>query len=532
MAARPIALVAFCEQDNLGIGYVASILIREGFTVRILDFRLGHAAILEHLRSLDPMIVGFSVIFQHYIDDFRNLIQFLRSSGVNCHFSAGGHYPSLRYEQLLQLIPELDSVVLFEGEVTFLELARAIAQDRAWQHLHGLAIRQNGTAVAGPLRPLEPDLDRFPPPVRQPLREYALGKKFATLVAGRGCVYHCSFCSIHEFYSRPPGSLKRIRRPEMVVREMELLHEQKDCAIFMFQDDDFPITYRHGAWLDEYLNLLDRTGLGKEVMWKISCRSDEVHPDTFAPMRDRGLFLVYLGIEAGSDERLQYMGKRTYVKTNLAAAACLKELGVAFDYGFMLFDPSSTFERVLQDLDFLDALGGDGSSPVTFCKMLPYAGTQVEQQLLSAGRLLGAIGAEDYRFCDPRLDLLYAHMANCFSAWIGDHDGLLNLARWVRYYVMVYRRYFVASAELERLADETRAIIAASNLDFTRLARRLADVCRQDSPDAARAEALRCETLDVHTRHRTALERIIQDIERLDRQAIPAAAGPATVAAT
>jgi len=37
---RPsVVLIGFQEQGNLGIGYVAAVLIREGYAVRILDFR-------------------------------------------------------------------------------------------------------------------------------------------------------------------------------------------------------------------------------------------------------------------------------------------------------------------------------------------------------------------------------------------------------------------------------------------------------------------------------------------------------------
>jgi hypothetical protein len=47
MTSRPVALVAFSEQDNLGVGYIASVLMQEGVPVRILDFRLGPEAILD-----------------------------------------------------------------------------------------------------------------------------------------------------------------------------------------------------------------------------------------------------------------------------------------------------------------------------------------------------------------------------------------------------------------------------------------------------------------------------------------------------
>ena len=40
----------------------------------------------------------------------------------------GGHFPSLSYEQTLELVPELDSIVRFEGESTLLELVDAVSQ--------------------------------------------------------------------------------------------------------------------------------------------------------------------------------------------------------------------------------------------------------------------------------------------------------------------------------------------------------------------------------------------------------------------
>jgi hypothetical protein len=235
-------------------------------------------------------------------------------------------------------------------------------------------------------------------------------------------------------------------------------------------------------------------------------------------MKAHGLFLVYLGIESGTDEGLRLMDKRTSVAANLRAAACLKTLNIGFDYGFMLFDPSSTFERVADNLDFLDALGGDGSSPVTFCKMLPFAGTKIEQQLLSEGRMLGPIGMEDYHFHDSRLDLLYELMASSFSDWIGDHAGLLNLARWARYFVMVNEHYFVRSAEFESLASTVRTIVSRSNRDFTRLARQMLDVCSEDTarPGRATPAELHREAIALHATYLLELEQVIDRLERLE----------------
>src|SRR5664280_1363306 len=127
MTLPNVILIGFQEQGNLGVGYVASMLTQRGFAVSILDFRERRESILDTIRSAKPLLVGFSLIFQYYVPQFRALATYLRDNGITCHFCAGGHYPSLRYERVLQDVPELDSVVRFEGEITSAELVQRLA---------------------------------------------------------------------------------------------------------------------------------------------------------------------------------------------------------------------------------------------------------------------------------------------------------------------------------------------------------------------------------------------------------------------
>ncbi len=95
-----------------------------------------------------------------------NLIDFLRDKGYKCHFTAGGHYASLRYEELFKLEQGLDSIVRFEGEYTILELAEALHSGKEWRTIRNLAYVTDSGVVANPLRPLEKDLDKLPFPAR------------------------------------------------------------------------------------------------------------------------------------------------------------------------------------------------------------------------------------------------------------------------------------------------------------------------------------------------------------------------------
>ena len=125
MTAEParVLLVGFQDQDNLGLRYLASSLRAEGHEPRIESFGPDEAPIVGVARSWQPDVVGFSLIFQFMAPEFGRVIAALRAAGVDAHITIGAHYASFAPETLLELIPELDSVVRFEGEHTIVELA-------------------------------------------------------------------------------------------------------------------------------------------------------------------------------------------------------------------------------------------------------------------------------------------------------------------------------------------------------------------------------------------------------------------------
>ena len=88
MIDKPVFFIAFQEQDNLGIGYIASVLLSEGYKIKIIDFCVGKETVLEQIEHYDPLIVGFSIIFQYHIEDFKKLIQPARFFCKNCGRSA------------------------------------------------------------------------------------------------------------------------------------------------------------------------------------------------------------------------------------------------------------------------------------------------------------------------------------------------------------------------------------------------------------------------------------------------------------
>lgn len=465
--SRPVLLIGFQNQGNLGLGYLASTLRKHGYAVETVDFEQESEEILRVAQRLNPLLIGFSLIFQFYIHRFGTMIRYLREHGFTCHMTMGGHFPSLSYAETLALVPELDSVVLFEGEITLLELADALSRGQDWRGIRGMAYAQEGEVRATPLRPLVADLDTLPYPERNYQPMVVLGRTIMPILASRGCARTCSFCSIHTFYRAAPGRVVRTRKPTEVVREMRSLYAERNVRIFLFQDDDFPLfgpVWRR--WTNEFVDELWRSDLVGQVIWKINCRADAVDRDLFIRMRDAGLYLVYMGLESGSEEGLETLNKGITVEQNLRAVALLKSIGVMFEYGFMLFDPSSTFASILANLDFLRKIVGDGSTAATFCRMLPYDGTPIKDELARTGRLRGDVCNPDYDFLDPRLGEFYEGLTAVVDirGWIHGFRSLSLQLSWAWHEVAVLEKLFPALPGMDTYKVTLRRITSASNM--------------------------------------------------------------------
>jgi anaerobic magnesium-protoporphyrin IX monomethyl ester cyclase len=414
-----IALIGYQDQGNLGMGYLAAVLIRHGYQVEMIDIRDGSEAIAEKLVAKRPLVVGFSLIFQFFLPQFRNLAIYLREVGIVSHFTIGGHYPSLCHDELLASFPEIDSVVRYEGEETLIDLVDHIHAGKDWRDIHGLAYIAADEIVATEPRPLVPDLDSLPFPIRSFEPERIAGFTTMPLLASRGCIRRCSFCSIHTFYRTAPGKVVRVRKPEKVIEEMQHLYRRHGARIFLFQDDDFPLWGQKGRrWVDEIIARMHDSGLAEKTIWKISCRAEYIETELFEAMREAGLFLVYMGIESGVDSGLEVLFKQMTIEQNLEAVRSLKRLGVVFAYGFMLFDPSSTFESVRQNIGFLRRIVGDGSAAAVFSRMLPYGGTPIRDLLAKEGRLRGDLTHPDYDFLDLRLNEYNRLLTKAVRPWI------------------------------------------------------------------------------------------------------------------
>ena len=506
-----VVLVGFQDQDNLGLRYLQAAVRHHGHECTIATFGGESETVSRQIMANEPVVVGLSLIFQYMAPQFAELVDSLRSDGFRGHITIGGHYPSFDPVEVLTRIPGLDSVVMFEGELTFVELLGRLERNSEWHDLDGLAYRESADGadiVVNPHRRSVEDLDSLPLPDRADVEYEDQELPTASVLGSRGCPWNCSFCSIRPFYEAQGGALRRLRDPEALVAEMVDLHRHRGVVAFLFQDDDFMAIGRRGRqWAVAVAEAIGRSELHGRVSLKISCRSDEVHEPTMRTLRDLGgLTHVYLGVESGDPTTLLHLNKQLKPAAHLAAASVFKELGLSFDFGYMILEPYSTFESVRGGIDFLDEFVGDGSTVSTFCRTLPYAGTPLAEQLRAEHRLLGSPFDPDYHFIDDRLDVFYDWMLHTFRRRNFTDVGLCQILRALQFELHLHVAGRRRATEAERAAG--RYLVAVANRQATYALRTALDYCEGTSVAAIEADPSFLFALTQHTQEQeTQLER-------------------------
>jgi radical SAM superfamily enzyme YgiQ (UPF0313 family) len=462
-----VLLIGAELEENLALRYLWAALARVGHVVAATAFACENdaEAVLADVSRQRPDLVGLSITFQRRAHEFGHLAEALRRGGYTGHITCGGHFATLAHRALLDRYPAIDSVVLHEGEETLPELCAAIEAGGGARlaKIRGLVFRStDGGFGVTPPRPLCPDLDSLPFPMRPGEAPRHLGIPTAFLVGSRGCYGHCTFCSIHAFIDEAGGPRYRVRSVQNLADEIERLRRERDVRLLIFHDDDFftrdrARDLRRVSALRDELHRRDLTDLALVV----KARPDDVDPEVFRVLREIGLLRVYLGIESGSTQGLRTLGRGVNLAQNRRALAQLLSSGVYACFNLLLFDPDSTMASLRESL----ALMRDGAHvPMNFCRTEIYVGTPLMRRLQREGRLIGDEFGWDYHISDPRAEIAFRVFARAFYDRNFRANGLMNSNLGLGYHLHLLR-HFYPHAVTPALVARAEATITRVNLD-------------------------------------------------------------------
>ncbi|MCX9073376.1 MAG: cobalamin-dependent protein [Candidatus Methanoperedens sp.] len=181
----------------IALGYLASIMIGEGYSVEIVDMEIlemGAAGIRSRLEEEKPGLVGISTTTLTYRNALR-IAAIVKEVNPMTVTLLGGPHATFAADDALSH-PQVDFVIRGEGELVLLELARCVLEEKGDpSNIRGLSMRKpDGKVVHNPRRPFLHDLDTLPFPAWHllPLHLYSAP---GLIITGRGCEGSCIFCA-------------------------------------------------------------------------------------------------------------------------------------------------------------------------------------------------------------------------------------------------------------------------------------------------------------------------------------------------
>jgi hypothetical protein len=472
------------------MGMIAAAATAAGHRVEVLAFNDSGQTpdLANRISSSGPDVVGLAAQFQHRGTDFLRLATALRNSGFRGHITAGGHFATMGYAGVLAGRYGVDSVVLYDGEDTIVDLLAALAARRSLEEVAGLAFRNaSGAVVRTAPRFLPQDLDALPIVQRYRPHTRHMRIPFVPVSGGRGCWASCSFCSITTVLrdARAHGAhskLLRLRSPNDVAAEMAVLARAVGgSAIFCFHDENFllPRPADSLARVEAIKRYLDDAGV-ERAAFVGKCRPDTLTPALARRLAELGVIRLYVGIENASQRGAGHLNRRVAVASMGQALDACTEAGITPCYNLLLFETETSLSDVAENIAFMRRYA---ETPVNFCRAEPYLGTPLHRKLAEAGQLSGSFLGWDYRLADDRAELLFRISSAAFRERNFASEGVANRYMGLNYSCGVLDWFYrVGDIRKERLRERAHELTKNISLDTAELLEQALDLAAQLDP--------------------------------------------------
>lgn len=299
-----------------------------------------------------------------------HLIKVLRRLNPNTLIVVGGVHFGYSAEDALIHVPEIDVVVRGEGEISLVELSKAVADNIPFSSVKGISFLDGTRIIHNPSQEKVVELDSQPTYDNftwQEYPEYVFGFPGSlpaiSVMSSRGCPYRCIFCSKRQ-------SKYRLRNVASVCDEITEFKKRFGILGINFLDLTLTAQPRH-------VKALCREMIVRKLDMKWWCESRANIPlELLSEMKSAGCVAIALGVESGSPRVLRKIGKDITVNQVKAFCHEAKRLGIDVQCYFSYSHPGETVADVKRTLKLMGELDEYAKSYIQ--PMMIFPGTELE----------------------------------------------------------------------------------------------------------------------------------------------------------
>lgn len=337
-----------------GLALLGACAKAKGFDVDLLDLRRlkSWSHFKNEIIKRRPDVVGITMMSVEY-GPVMQCVDIIKEIDHSIKIVVGGAHPSLATQDVAKN-ENIDFIIAGEGEISFIDLLTDIEK--------GVKPRRIITGI-------KPDVETLPFAYREifgyeevvRLAFAGLTPPCVTIIAGRGCMYNCSFCQPAE-RSIFGGKIRR-RSVDNILKELTLLKEKYHFNSFMIHDD---CLIEDVKWVKEFCEKYSAMGFSQSFYCQgradIICR----HEDVIAMMAKVGLSVISIGFESGNQRILNFLRKGSTVAQNLKAAEICRKYKIKIWANYMMGIPTETKEEVMDTVNMIKKIKPDIYSPAFY----------------------------------------------------------------------------------------------------------------------------------------------------------------------
>jgi radical SAM superfamily enzyme YgiQ (UPF0313 family) len=366
----------------LGLASIAAFLEGCGIRAHIVDCFAHPDAerlIRDTLRELRPAFVGFSCTTSSFLDGVRlAAMARVELPGVRTVFG-GPHVSALR-ESLLGDYPEIDFLLVGEGEETLAALIAA--EGEGAESIPGVVSRRGDEVVFAGYRAQGIELDSLPFPAYEKLTGYPTAYQLpifnyprtpsTSCISSRGCPYACSYCDRSVF-----RRTFRFNSADYLYGHLAYLRERFGIRHVNFYDDQFTFNRQR---VEDFCRLMVDKPLG--MTFNCAVRAEHVDLDLLRRMKAAGCWMASLGIETGDPELLARHRQNADLEMLADKIRLIKQARIRVKGLLMMGLPGESEESIRRSMAYVYSLPIDDFN---LAKFTPFPGSPLYEQIHQLG---------------------------------------------------------------------------------------------------------------------------------------------------
>ncbi len=300
----------------------------------------------RYIASFVPKIVDFYTICDTFPVTIL-LAQKLKKYAPQATVVFGGPQASLLAKVCLQLLDCVDIVAYSEGENVVERLVDSIIEQRDLKAVPGIAYR-SGKQIQFTGYPEFIPAEQLHRYFVRDFAPYTIPKGGEIrLEGGRGCPFHCTFCSTSLFWRQKA----RLKPVEHLLKEMQYYQEKYHIRKFGILHDLFT---SNRNYILKFCDMILQELPGIE--WTCSARLDTMDSQLLERLASAHCTALYVGIEAGSERMQKLLNKNLELSALIPFAELCKKYKIDVTYSFIIGFPDETLEDFNGTVELVEQL--------------------------------------------------------------------------------------------------------------------------------------------------------------------------------